>query len=209
MTHILRPSQHLPAAEIMAVLRERPGLLNAGIRFLQGPFPIPGGGTLDLLGLDEHGAWVVVVFAPRADAQVLGAVLGHAAWVRKHAAWITAMPAFGGADAGLMTSVYIVAKEAGEGLQDILAYIKDVSVQCIKIQAFDIGDQQGLYFEPMQAPQGQAAQPAVAATQPDAAMAQDIPAPPPDEPNIALLQPLTDEEIAEFLPQGDGKEKMA
>ncbi len=200
MAYILKTTAEFQAHELISLLRERPDLLHPRIRFLQGPFPIQNMGHLDLLGLDDQGGWVLVKIAQEGNAELLLEGLHQVSWVQSHSSWITTLPSYDVADPASVPTVFLVAPHFSNSLSDVLGYLQNVTVGLVKYSGFDMGDQKAIHFEPLfQPPTGVPEGPGKA---PEQELVQE------GQPNLALLQPLTDEEIAEFLP-GSGKEGTA
>ncbi len=212
MVHILKSTAKFEPDELVALLRERPQLLHPKIRFLQGPFPIQNLGRLDLLGLDEHGGWVLVKIASEGNGELLLSSLHQITWVQNHSSWITTMPAYELADAASLPSVFLLAPHFSNSLGDVLRYLQGLAVGLVKYSGFDLGDQKAIHFEPLfdGVTQDKEADKAAEDSNPvpEVPANPELPAGKGDEPNLSLLQPLTEEEIAEFLP-GNGKEKTA
>ena len=192
MAYVLKSTAKFEPEELISLLKERPALLHEKIRFLQGPFPIQNMGRLDLLGLDEQGGWVLVKIAAEGNGELLLETLHQVAWVREHSSWIGTLPSYDVADPASVPTVFLVAPHFSNSLADILGYLQNVTIGLIKYSGFDMGDQKAIHFEPLFAP----------SSQPVGEKAAE------GQPNLALLQPLTDEEIAEFLP-GSGKGQTA
>lgn len=227
MAYILKATARFEPEELIGLLRERPDLLHPRIRFLQGPFPIQNLGRLDLLGLDDQGGWVMVKIAEEGNGDLLLTALHQVAWVRDNSQWVKSLPSYEAADPLFTPAVFLVAPHFSNSLADVLAYMHGVTVGLVKYSGFQMGEQKAIHFEPLYAGQSPLAAP-VAAPVPAMAVAPAAAAPAvaepepanivnlsepveeedPKEPNLSLLQPLTDEEIAEFLP-GHTKDKMA
>ena len=195
MAYILKSTAKFEPDELIALLQEKPGLLHEKIRFLQGPFPIQNLGRLDLLGLDNQGRWVLVKIAQEGNGDLLLEALHQVAWVRGHTSWISTLPSYEATDPASIPTVFLVAPHFSNSLSDILGYLQNVTVGLVKYSGFDMGDQKAIHFEPLFQPAGP-----VAKEKEEAAEGQ---------PNLSLLQPLSDEEIAEFLPGSGTKGKTA
>ena len=169
-------------------------MLHPRVRFLQGQFPIENLGRLDLLGLDDQGGWVLVKIAAAGSGELLLSALHQMNWVQSHSQWVTTLPAFELADAASVPTLFLVAPHFANSLSEILVYLRDVTVGLVKYTGFDMGEQKGVHFEPL--------------FQVDNVSVEPEPhTPPSQEPNLSLLQPLSDEEIAQFLP-GNTKENI-
>ena len=216
MAYILKAAARFEPDELIELLREKSDLLHPRIRILQGPFPIQNLGRLDLLGLDDQGGWVMVKIAEEGSGALLVEALHQVAWVRDNAAWVMSLPVYETADPHIMPAVFLLAPHFSNSLVDVLAYLQGVSVGLVKYTGFDLGAQKAIHFEPLFAGQTPNAVAPVSAAPvipkpavPQSADTAESAGPQSSqEPNLSLLQPLTAEEIAEFLP-GNTKDKMA
>ncbi len=198
MAYILKAKAQFEPDELIALLKEKPDLLHPRIRFLQGPFPIQNLGRLDLIGLDDQGGWVLVKIAAEGSGELLLSALHQMNWVQNHSQWVATLPAFELADTASIPTVFLVAPHFANSLSEILVYMRDVTVGLVKYTGFDMGEQKGVHFEPLYKLDNPL----------DAAgVVPESHTPTSQEPNLSLLQPLSDEEIAQFLP-GNTKERI-
>ncbi len=201
MAYILKAKAQFEPDELIALLKERPDLLHPRLRFLQGPFPIQNLGRLELLGLDDQGGWVLVKIAKEGNGELLLSALHQMHWVQNHSEWIATLPAYALADAASIPTIFFVCTNFGNALNEVLMYLRDVTVGLVKYTGFDMGEKKGVHFEPLYQMEG-------AREENTGEVSGNAPMAATQEPNLSLLQPLSDEEIAQFLP-GTSKENMA